>query len=418
MKKLWDDRWKIFHSVIHSTGFVLSPAYWQGFDQAKLDDVIDDFREFLKACGEWTEEEIEEIILEDLDSYFNQEGLDGFMDRVEEVADWSPLTWWAETGVASRRYPRLGRAAKILFQLRVASGMIERRFSAADFVITKRRNRLSEVRADKLISILARLKQQERFSGRGEKVSLSGDSEVPDRSLLSLPERWAVEEVLKAMEGEDEEDDVLSLQGKNEEEEEGEIAEGEEAEQEREESGEEEEEGGEGGEEEEEEEEEGEPGEGEGQESEEESEEKEERRGDKEEEVGDDVEANEGGKVEEEVQVQEEEAGEERPRDPPPSERRGEKRGRRGVEEEGSPKRAVIRILPPSAPASASVRSPQAPVAPASFYSRGAAATSAPSSFRLRPPSPRPSRTMGGARGGNVLLAPPPSANRAGAAQV
>uniref|UniRef100_A0A0G4HK46 HAT C-terminal dimerisation domain-containing protein n=1 Tax=Chromera velia CCMP2878 TaxID=1169474 RepID=A0A0G4HK46_9ALVE len=258
-----------------------------GFDQAKLDDVMDNFREFLKACGDWSEKEIKEIILEDLDSYFNQEGLDGFMDRVEEVADWSPLTWWAETGIASWKYSCLGKAAKILFRLRVASGMIERRFSTAEFVIKKRCNRLSEVRANKFINILARLKQQERFSGRGKKVSLSGNSEVPDRSLLSLPERWAVEEVFEAMEGEDEEDDVLSLQGKNEEEEEGERGEGEEAEQEKEESGEEEEEKGEGGEEEEEDEEEGEPGGGEGEESEEESEEEEEERGeDEEEEVG------------------------------------------------------------------------------------------------------------------------------------
>uniref|UniRef100_A0A0G4EZT4 Uncharacterized protein n=1 Tax=Chromera velia CCMP2878 TaxID=1169474 RepID=A0A0G4EZT4_9ALVE len=192
-----------------------------------------------------------------------------------------------------------------------------------------------------------------------------------------------------------------------------------EAEQEREESGEEEKEGGERGEEEEEEEEEREPGEGEGEESEEESkEEEEERGGDEEEEVGDDIEANGGGRVEEEVQVQEEKAGEERPRDPPPSERRGKKRGRRSVEEEGSPKRAVIRVLPSSTLASASVRSPQAPVAPASFYSCGAAAASAPSSFHPRPPSLRPSHTMGGARGGNVLLTPPPSANWAGAVQV
>uniref|UniRef100_A0A0G4HGY1 FHA domain-containing protein n=1 Tax=Chromera velia CCMP2878 TaxID=1169474 RepID=A0A0G4HGY1_9ALVE len=131
------------------------------------------------------------------------------------------------------------------------------------------------------------------------------------------------------------------------EEEEGERGEGEEAEQEREESGEEEEEGGERGEEEKEEEEEGEPGEGEGKESKEESEEEEEERGgDEEEEVGDDVEANGGGRVEEEVQVQEEEAGQERPRDLPPSERRGRKRGRHSVEEKGSPKRAVIRVLP------------------------------------------------------------------------
>uniref|UniRef100_A0A0G4I138 Uncharacterized protein n=1 Tax=Chromera velia CCMP2878 TaxID=1169474 RepID=A0A0G4I138_9ALVE len=192
-------------------------------------------------------------------------------------------------------------------------------------------------------------------------------------------------------------------------------------EQEREEShcGKEVEEGGEGGEEEEEEEEEGEPGEGEGEESEEESEEEEkERGGNEEEEVGDDVEANGGGRVEEKVQVQEEEAGEERPRDPPPSRRRGKKRGRCTVEEEGSPKRTMICVFPPSALASASVRSPQAPVAPASFYSRGTAAASTPSSFRLRPSSSRPSHTMGGARGGNVLLAPPPSANRAGAVQV
>uniref|UniRef100_A0A0G4H6F7 Uncharacterized protein n=1 Tax=Chromera velia CCMP2878 TaxID=1169474 RepID=A0A0G4H6F7_9ALVE len=171
-----------------------------------------------------------------------------------------------------------------------------------------------------------------------------------------------------------------------------------EAEQEREESGEKEEEGGEEGEEEEEEEEEREPGEGKREESEEESEEEEEEKGgDEEEEVGDDVEANGGGRVEEEMQVQEEEAGEERPRDPPPSERRGMKRGRRSVEEEGFPKRAMIRVLPPSAPASASVRSPQAPVALASFYSRGAAAASTPFSFDPKPPSLRPSRTIGGA---------------------
>ena len=111
-------------------------------------DTVRLMREFaitkgFSASGEDVEIEIEKylIAMQDLPNQIAT-----FIDNAK-----SPMKWWSQIGISE--YPTLYKIAKLVFGIPTSQAASERVWSIYDFILTKRRNRLSPATLNTLVQL-------------------------------------------------------------------------------------------------------------------------------------------------------------------------------------------------------------------------------------------------------------------------
>jgi hypothetical protein len=151
---IWQKRWEMLHSDLHSAGYVLDPEY-QSPDNGQHTnvEVMNGFHNIVEKLLLDVEEQVKAI--EQLARYRNGEGTWG-RPMVRESAKRLPgWKFWAEWGAEC---PELQSVAiKVLSQISCASAC-ERNWSTYDFIHNKKRNRLTPERANDLVEVFSNLR--------------------------------------------------------------------------------------------------------------------------------------------------------------------------------------------------------------------------------------------------------------------
>jgi hypothetical protein len=150
--KLVDDRWVELHSPLHSAGFCVHPAY-QVFHQHTNEDV---WKDLLYLLDRWCDLPTKKSILAQFIVYRERRGI--FSRDVAlgfDVSTDDPIAWWSNFGC---EVPQLQAfAIKVLSQC-VTASPCETNWSLYEWIVNKRRNRLSVEKQKNLVYVNANLR--------------------------------------------------------------------------------------------------------------------------------------------------------------------------------------------------------------------------------------------------------------------
>ena len=152
MVSLANKRWYELHYPLHSVGFCVHPAY-QGYDQHTNQDV---WKEFLDVMDTWTDVSTKKKILSQYTFYREKRGLfstDAASSFNPDEDD--PVSWWSNFGC---EVPELQSFAMKALSQSTSASPCETNWSLFDWVINKKRNRLTVDKQRDLIYVNASLR--------------------------------------------------------------------------------------------------------------------------------------------------------------------------------------------------------------------------------------------------------------------
>ena len=159
MIKLVNDRWVQLHSPLHSAGFCVHPAY-QGYDQHTNQDV---WKDFLDVIDRWCDFETKKSILSQYSKYREKRGLfcSDLALVVFNIKDDDPIAWWSNLGC---EVPELQAFATKVLSQSVSASPCETNWSLYDWIVNKKRNRLTPDKQRDLVYINVSLRFVKNFS--------------------------------------------------------------------------------------------------------------------------------------------------------------------------------------------------------------------------------------------------------------
>lgn len=150
LRKLVNDRWVFGHSILHSAGFMVHPAY-RTCKQTTNEDVMSDWYQLLDM---WiaTEEEKLKILSQYMD-YKQGKGLFNRSETSSLLND--PIAFWTLFGAG---YPELQSLAIKILEQSTSASACETNWSRFEYIFSKRRNKLSNERVEKLVYVHGNLR--------------------------------------------------------------------------------------------------------------------------------------------------------------------------------------------------------------------------------------------------------------------
>lgn len=121
----------------------------KGLKWEEQDDIVDDLHKVFRAIG--GENNFAEALLE-LESYRDQVGLFAEPEVWRQASGCSAWQWWRRFPF---RTPILKRIAMRVLSQTCSSSASERNWSTYDFILSRKRNRLSPIRAEKLVWVFS-----------------------------------------------------------------------------------------------------------------------------------------------------------------------------------------------------------------------------------------------------------------------
>ena len=151
MVSLANKRWLELHSPLHSVGFCVHPAY-QGYDQHTNQDV---WKEFLDVMDTWYDGATKRKILSQYTFYQEKRGsfsTDAASSFSQDFDD--PVSWWSNFGC---EVPGLQNFVMKALSQSTSTSPCETNWSLYDWVINKKRNRLTVDNSCETLSILTQV---------------------------------------------------------------------------------------------------------------------------------------------------------------------------------------------------------------------------------------------------------------------
>uniref|UniRef100_A0A6U2CN76 DUF659 domain-containing protein n=1 Tax=Chlamydomonas euryale TaxID=1486919 RepID=A0A6U2CN76_9CHLO len=160
--KIFNGRWKWMRSPLHSVGWLLNPQHFSEWHTLQQDASLDDSKKRLLSKLLKDRDEVfrallgqDELVtnaLKELAQYFARSDL---CSSAGSMSAWEPWLWWSCNG---GHLPTLQKVAtRVLAQPSSASAS-ENNWSVHDFIINRRRNKLSVLRANDLVFVFSNLK--------------------------------------------------------------------------------------------------------------------------------------------------------------------------------------------------------------------------------------------------------------------
>ena len=147
MSKIVTDRWNFLHTESMGYAYLLSLSSKGGADMVHTDrlDTIDQLKNYFKVY--FTSEDEQNQATEELERFLAKFVLESSPNGAEV----NPLTYWSVYG--RTEYPALARIALRVFSCPTSSADSERAWSVFDLIHSKRRNRLVNLRVNKLVFV-------------------------------------------------------------------------------------------------------------------------------------------------------------------------------------------------------------------------------------------------------------------------
>ena len=197
----WLSRWETFHSSFHAAAYALDPEF--AFNDAGLGatiaqrdseirtGLIQTLRKVLYDEDPARQCELVAQAMTEHTRFLEKQGLFG-LPEVRLLASKVPAhEWWRHNGGET---PTLQRAAKRILAQISSNSICERTWSAYDFIHSKRRNRLTAKRAEKLVKVYGHIK-----------LSMSQrEASLEDKNI---PWHWWAEEELSTNQVDDAQED-------------------------------------------------------------------------------------------------------------------------------------------------------------------------------------------------------------------
>ena len=145
---MYRERWEDLHNEIHCAAFCLDPEYHY-VDHSANADAIEGLISFAeKVLGEETPELHK--AMEQFSSYKNKEGLFAHSVVWKNAKTMRGGEWWRLYGGQA---PQLAKVAIRALSAPTAAGAGERNWSTYGFIVSRLRNKLSALRAKKLVFV-------------------------------------------------------------------------------------------------------------------------------------------------------------------------------------------------------------------------------------------------------------------------
>jgi hypothetical protein len=155
-------RWTMLHTDLHAAGFVLDPEF-QHFLQHENEEVINGFHAMVERVFPGDVESQVKAVAQH-SSYRAGHGLYGRAMATAAAKTIPAHRWWTAFGSGT---PELQLVATRVLSQCVSASACERNWSTFDFVHTKKRNRLSSTKVNKLVYIHSNLRLVDRIGTVG-----------------------------------------------------------------------------------------------------------------------------------------------------------------------------------------------------------------------------------------------------------
>ena len=190
LSKILNERWVFGHNKLHSAAFVVHPFY-RTYKQDQNPEVMGDFFDLLDC---WCTQDVKVEVLKQLMTYRNGLGMFARSETSQLVND--PISFWSLFGSST---PELQALAIKILQQNTSASACETNWSTYDYIFNKKRNRLNNDTAEKLVFVhLRNMKaaSAKSDSDAGSSVtdyldkvdSIDIISEIDDDMVIDIPD--------------------------------------------------------------------------------------------------------------------------------------------------------------------------------------------------------------------------------------
>ncbi|KAL6495776.1 hypothetical protein OROGR_030339 [Orobanche gracilis] len=189
-KEIWsiiDAKWDFqMHRHLHAAAYFLNPYYQYDDDFSTHPEV----KVGLLTCMTklYPDPRLQEKIDLQMDAFRRRKGLFGFEAAKRTCKKRSPVDWWLQYGDET---PELQGFAVRILSLTCSSSACERNWSTFNQIHTKKRNRLSTIKLNKLVYVLYNKRLKLRWL---KKASLKEDDDPLLLDYLPSDDEWIVDE--------------------------------------------------------------------------------------------------------------------------------------------------------------------------------------------------------------------------------